>query len=201
MKVYLHVGLEGFTNSYIVANEEAKEALIIDPEKVTNKMISQIEEGGYTLSGVLITHNHKNHVKGLTTLRKIYDIKTYAAESEIEGEKAIILKGDGIIKIAGLDICYCSLPGHSSDSMIYKIGNMIFTGDVITAGIIGETNTLYARMLLMRNIREKITSQQDDVILMPGHGPPSTIGAEKKFNIDLNPKSQMINIRGTEKVN
>ena len=188
MKVYLHVGVEGFTNSYIVVNEETREAVIIDIEKVTAEIIKQIEQSHLKISAVLITHNHRNHVSGLKTLRKIYSFKTYSADYEVEGEESTVLKGDGLIRLAGMDIAYFSLQGHSSDSLCYKIGGIIFTGDAISAGTIGATTSFYARQMLIRNLKDKLLSELDDTVLLPGHGPPSTVGAEKKFNIDLNPK-------------
>ena len=191
MKIYLQVGLEGFTNSYVVVNEQTREALIIDVEKVTKMLISQIEDMKLKICAVLVTHNHKKHVSGLKTLRKIYDFKTYAADYEIEGEETMVLKGDGIMRLAGMDINYSSLPGHSSDSIIYKIGGVIFTGDAISNGMIGKTTSIYAHQMLIRNINEKIMSQTDDIALLPGHGPPTTVGAERKYNQDLNPKQEI----------
>ena len=75
-----------------------------------------------------------------------------------------------------------SVTGHSHDSLIYKIGQILFTGDVLTAGLIGETNSTYSKTTLLSNVQTKILSQQTDILLMPGHGPPSSVLAERKFN-------------------
>ena len=186
MKVYQHVGVEGFTNYYIIVNEKTREAVIIDLEQVTPEFIDQIEQNRLKVCAVLITHNHKKHVSGLKTLRKIYSFRTYAAEYEVENETSVVLKGDGIMRLAGMEIGYFSLQGHSTDSLCFKIGGIIFTGDAIFAGTIGSTTSFYARQMLIRNLHEKVLSQQDDLVILPGHGPPTTVGAEKKFNIDLN---------------
>ncbi len=191
MKIYFHLCLQEFTNCYIVANDDPNvmEALIIDPGKISAEMIKQIERGGYKLTGVLITHNHTNHVRGLATLRKIYTPFVYAADYEVAGAKAIVLRGDGILKVAGLDVMYYSVPGHSADSMVFKIGDVLFTGDTITSGIIGETWSKYSRRMLCNKIQEKIFSQSDQTIIMPGHGPPTTVEAERQFNLDLSENS------------
>ena len=154
-------------------------------------LISQIEDKRLKICAVLITHNHKKHVSGLKTLRKIYNFKTYAADYEIEGEESMILKGDGLIRLAGMNINYFSLPGHSSDSIIYKIGGTLFTGDALSNGMIGKTTSIYARQMLIRNLNEKVMSQSDNTALLPGHGPPTTVGAERKYNQDLNPKAEL----------
>ncbi len=187
MKIYFNLCLEGFTNCYVVVNDdpEVMEALIIDPGKISSEIIDQIERDHYKLTGVLITHNHTNHVKGLPTLKKIYSPYVYAADYDVAGERSVVLRGSGEIQVAGLTVRYYSVPGHSPDSMVYRIGNVLFTGDTLTSGIIGETSSKYSQKLLKDNIMEKLFSQMDSAILMPGHGPPSTIEGEKQFNLDM----------------
>ncbi len=187
MKIYFHLCIEEFTNTYIVANDDPSvmEALLIDPGKINTQIINQIEEGGYKLTGVLITHNHESHVKGLRTLTRIYNPYIYAADYEVEENKAVVLNGDGRLLVAGMEVEYYSVPGHSSDSMVYKIGSVMFTGDTVLAGTIGETSSHYSKKLLVNSISKKILSQSDDTVLMPGHGPPSTVATEKIYNLDL----------------
>ncbi len=187
MKIYFNLCLEGFTNCYVVVNDdpEVMEALVIDPGKISNELIEQIERDHYDLKAVLITHNHTNHVKGLSTLKKIYSPYVYAADYDVAGEKSVVLRGSGEMLVAGLTVRYYSVPGHSPDSMVYRIGNVLFTGDTLTSGIIGETSSKYSQKLLVDNIRERIYSQMDSTILMPGHGPPSTIEGERRFNLDI----------------
>lgn len=185
MKVYFHLNVGGFSNCYIVVNEATNEAIIIDPGKITEKMISQIEDNHLKLAAVLVTHNHGSHVDGLKTLRKIYNPKILAADWEVAGNDTTVLTGDGKLRIAKMLVHYTSMPGHTSDSVIYEIGNILFTGDVISAGSIGSTNSSYSEYILKSNIEQKIFSQQDGMIVMPGHGPPTTLGAIKAFNRDI----------------
>lgn len=187
MKIYFHLNLEGFSNCYVIVNELTSEAIIVDPGIITPQIIENIEKGDYKLAGVLVTHNHGSHVHGLKTLRKIYSPKIFAADWEVAGNETYVLKDEGIIQIAGLTVGYTSVPGHTPDSMVYKIGSVLFTGDVISAGKIGSSNNKFSEKALIKNINEKILSQQDETILMPGHGPPTTVGAEKLFNISVNP--------------
>ena len=72
MKIYFHLNIGGFSNCYIIENEFTKEAIVIDPGKITDDIIKRIEDESYKLTGVFITHNHGSHVHGLKTLRKIY---------------------------------------------------------------------------------------------------------------------------------
>ncbi len=184
MKIYFHLNLEGFSNCYVVVNEKAREALIIDPGKITEGIISQIEDEGLKLSAVLITHNHGSHVDGIKTLRKIYNPKIYAADWEVAKNDTNVLMGDGKIKAAKMIIRYMTMPGHTADSIVYGIGNVLFTGDVLFAGSTGSTNSSYSSVILRTNIENNIFSQQDGVILMPGHGPPCTVEAARLFTLE-----------------
>lgn len=186
MKVYFHLSIDGFSNCYVITNETTKEAIIIDPGVITKEIIEQIEREKYKLVGVLITHNHSSHVRGLRTIRKIYSPVIYAADYEVAGSDTFLLKGDGIIRVAGLSVGYMSITGHTNDSLVYKIGQILFTGDVLTAGLVGSTNSSYSKKSLLSNIRSKILSQQTDILVMPGHGPPTTVVAERNFNKNFN---------------
>lgn len=183
MKIYFHLNLGGFSNCYLIVNEESNEAIIIDPGKITDDIISQLEDNHLKLSAVLITHNHGSHVDGLRTLRKIYSPKIYAADWEVAGDNTTVISGDGKVRIAKMTVKYMTIPGHTADSVVYGIGNVLFTGDVLSAGEIGSTNSSYSEFILKSNIEQKIFSQQEGTILMPGHGPPTTLGAVKEFNL------------------
>lgn len=186
MKIYYHLNPEGFSNTYVIANEKTKDVIIIDPGAMNEEIIEQIEANEFKLTSVLITHNHGSHVNGLKTLLKIYSPRIYGADWGIAGKDTTVLNGDGKLRLAGMTVHYKTLPGHTADSMIYKIGTVLFTGDSITAGRIGSTDSSYSSHILRQNINERIFSQQENTIIMPGHGPPSSVGAEKYCNMDLN---------------
>lgn len=186
MKIYFHLNIDGFSNCYIIANEATKEAVIIDPGKINENMTDIIESNMLKLSAVFITHNHGSHVHGLKTLRKIYSPIIYAVDYEVAGNDTHVLTGDGMVRVAGLAVHYFSVPGHTSDSMVYQIGRVAFTGDVLSAGRIGSTNSRYSSLILRGNIRQKILSLPDTTVIMPGHGPPTCVAIEKQYNIEMN---------------
>ena len=179
MKVYFHLNEGGFSNCYLVVNEISNQAIIIDPGKITKEIIARIEDNHLNLSAVLITHNHGSHADGLKTLRKIYSPKVFAADWTVAANDTTVITGDGTTQIEGMKVSYLSIPGHTADSVVYSIGSILFTGDVLLSGEIGKTNSSYSEYILRSNIEHKIFSQLDSTILMPGHGPPTTLGAAK----------------------
>ncbi|MBU1079267.1 MAG: hypothetical protein KKB59_02140, partial [Spirochaetes bacterium] len=60
---------------------------------------------------------------------------------------------------------------------------LVFTGDALHAGLIGKTMSQYGNRLLKEQLAKKILSLSDDCLVLPGHGPPSSIGAEKLYNL------------------
>ena len=179
MKVYFHLNEGGFSNCYLVVNEISNQAIIIDPGKITKEIIARIEDNHLNLAAVLITHNHGSHADGLKTLRKIYSPKVFAADWTVAANDTTVITGDGTTQIEGMQVSYLSIPGHTADSVVYSIGSILFTGDGLLSGEIGKTNSSYSEYILRSNIEHKIFSQLDSTILMPGHGPPTTLGAAK----------------------
>ena len=179
MKIYFHINEGGFSNCYLVVNEISNQAIIIDPGKITKEIIPRIEDNHLNLAAVLITHNHGSHADGLKTLRKIYSPKVFAADWTVAANDTTVITGDGTTQIEGMQVSYLSIPGHTADSVVYSIGSILFTGDVLLSGEIGKTNSSYSEYILRSNIEHKIFSQLDSTILMPGHGPPTTLGAAK----------------------
>lgn len=183
MTVFFHYALHGFSNVYLVGNDETKEALIIDPAAFTLGLLDFIEAKGYTINTVLLTHNHSHHVDGLKTLLKIYDATVYSSNTFIDKIPCRVIEDSEKFMVCGMWIEALSVPGHSQDSIVYCIDKLIFTGDTLYAGLIGNTNSLYGNKLLREQIQKKLLSKDEDCLLLPGHGPPSTIAAEKRFNI------------------
>jgi glyoxylase-like metal-dependent hydrolase (beta-lactamase superfamily II) len=183
MTIYFHYSLYGCANVYVIGNDSTGEAIIVDPASFTVSLLAFIEKKGFIIRNVLITHNHQHHVNGLRTLLKIYDAKVHAANIMLEVPNIQIVHDGDVFQACGIDIEAITVPGHSADSIAYRIGKTIFTGDCLHAGLIGKTMSQYSLRLLKEQLSLKILSLCDDCIILPGHGPPSTVGAEKLYNL------------------
>ncbi|MDR0645200.1 MAG: MBL fold metallo-hydrolase [Treponema sp.] len=186
MQVYFHTTSPGARNSYIIGSEsQDKTAVLIDPARIDQTLVNIIEDNSYTLAGVLITHDHSNHVSGLRTLERIYKTNVYAVNPLILGYKTIMVHDGDKFSIGPFEIEVFSVPGHAFDAAVYKIERIIFTGDALSAGLVGKTASSYGEKVQVTALYSKILTLQGDYIVLPAHGPPSSIEAERRFNAGI----------------
>ena len=184
MKLFFHYCPSGFSNCYLLGKDN--EAIVVDPGTIDPNLIGKMEDNSYTLKGILITHDHAHHVRGLKTLMKIYNTDIYAINPLISEHKSILVKDGDSINIGPFKTEVIYIPGHSADSAIFKIDRLLFTGDSLSAGLMGTTASLYAAATQVNAIRSKLFSLPGNYTVLPGHGPPSSLEAERRFNMEIN---------------
>jgi len=190
MKLFFQYCSYGFSNCYILGEENAgtdkpNTAIIVDPGSMENITLETIENNSLDLRAVLVTHDHLSHVRGLRTLNRIYKAEIFAVNQNIMNLKTNMVKDGDKLIIGGFTVDVISIPGHSADSVVYKIGNLLFTGDVLTAGLVGRTASAYGATTQMNKLRSRLLSLPGDYVVLPGHGPPSTLEAERRYNTDI----------------
>ncbi len=186
MKVFTIYNTDGCINTYLIGPEEGGDAIIIDPGQTDLHLLNIIESNNYYLKSIFVTHSHEKHIKGIKTLLKIYDTDIYSKTPLIQEKESIIIKDGDTLNLSGYDIDVIDIPGHSDDSIVYKIRNLLFTGDVLSAGMIGSTTNPESKKLLQKGIIKKLFSFREDLVIFPGHGAPSTLDVEKQMNPYLN---------------
>jgi glyoxylase-like metal-dependent hydrolase (beta-lactamase superfamily II) len=202
LKLYFHYCTFGFSNAYLLGTDDAaktKEAIIVDPGSMNETILGYIEDNEYTLKGVLITHDHLNHVHGLRTLKRIYDAEVFSINPLIHDHQTTLVRDGDKITVGPFKIEVISVPGHSADSAVFKIEHLLFTGDALSAGLVGRTASTYAAANQITALRYKILSLPGDYTILPGHGPPTTLEAERLFNTGINaykdPQSKRVNFK------
>ncbi len=182
MKLFFHFVLANFSNTYLLGPSEGGNAIIIDPGVMDIPLLKQIENNNFYIKHILVTHNHKSHVNGIKTLKKIYDADIYSNMELPFDMKINQINDSDILHLDDFIVNVINVPGHSADSMLFRIQNMLFTGDVIYAGSLDDGLSRIAEEQLKANIKDKIFGLEDDLLIFPGHGAPTTIKAEKMFN-------------------
>ncbi|MDY3005451.1 MBL fold metallo-hydrolase [Anaerococcus sp. AGMB00486] len=188
-------------NCYIVY-DESKNGFLIDPVYPKGKIEKFIEVNNIKIDFILLTHTHFDHLLGLKYFKNKYNVDVYASEDskdiakdpdynlsrgfrDLDIEINRFLK-DGEI-FSKYNIRAIKTPGHSLDSMSYKLGNNIFTGDTLFKQSIGRSDFPGGSYNnLISSIINKLFIYDDDVIIYPGHGEESKIGYEKRNNPFLN---------------
>ncbi len=182
MRFFSNVSITNFSNSYLIGPDQGEEAVLIDPGIFNVDLLNLIEDHKFYIRDVLITHAHNAHIQGIKTLLKIYEATIHSLNPTILEVPTRQIHIGEQLKLRDCLIEVLETPGHSSDSVCFRLGRLLFTGDTLTAGMIGTTASGYERALLLTSIREKLLSLDDNTFVFPGHGPPTKIGIERKCN-------------------
>jgi hydroxyacylglutathione hydrolase len=182
MKFYSLFSRVGFSNTYLVGPDDGGDAVLIDPGVFDSTLLQAVESNGLYIRSILVTHAHNAHINGIRGILKVYDAAIYASHPSVLDFPARRIANGEVLKLGGFTISVIETPGHSIDSLCFHLANLLFTGDTLLAGSIGATRDGYARGLLLETVRRKILPLGDEVLLFPGHGPPSKVGIEKLYN-------------------
>jgi glyoxylase-like metal-dependent hydrolase (beta-lactamase superfamily II) len=182
MKLFSHFAVIGFSNTYIVGPDKGGDAILVDPGVMDLESLKLIEGNNFYVRHILVTTPHESHVQGLKTTLKIYEAEVYSGLTMIGDFPCTQVHDGEQLKLAGFEVSVLNVSGHSKDSMVYRVEDVLFTGDALGAGRLGDSPNAYARAILKSTILEKISGLDDHLLVFPGHGPPSTLAAEKMFN-------------------
>ena len=191
-------------NCYAIGDEESREVLVIDPGDQGAELNEEISKLGLRVVAVLATHFHIDHsgavhqilesspeAKFLMHEEDYPRIAVNAANvSEWYGHPVTVprepdryLAHDDTVKIGNVTLTALHTPGHTPGSLCVSGPNAVFTGDVLFQDSIGRTDFEGgSHEQLVSSIRERLFLLPDETTVYPGHGPPTTIGEEKRSN-------------------
>jgi len=185
MKLFFHYCSFGFSNCYVMGQEDGPESILVDPGNMDKQILEYIEGNNFYPKAIFITHDHPGHVHGIRTLKRIYQSEVFAINRIVRDHKTTPVKDGDMIDIGPFTVKVISIPGHSADSAVYQIGRLLFTGDVLTAGMLGTTASAYGAATQLNTLRSRLFSLPGDYTVLPGHGPPSSLEAERRFNVGI----------------
>ena len=180
--------------SYIIADDAAKEAAVVDSSFNASEIIRVIRAENFNLKYVINTHGHSDHTAGNAELRSIFGAKIVAYKTSKADFDVVVEDGD-VLTVGKIQIKIIYTPGHTTDSICLLIDDKkLLTGDTLFVGECGRTDFPGGNAKSMYNsLFNKLSKLKDDVEVYPGHDygskPSSTIGEEKKTNYTLEPRS------------
>jgi len=175
------------TFTYLLADAKTREAVLIDPVlEHVERDLTLLRELGLTLSRVLETHVHADHITGAGHLRERTGCKVGASAKGAQCVDLHLNEGD-VLTVGGLRIQVLATPGHTDDSQSFVVEDRVFTGDCLLIRSAGRTDFQNGNAgQLYDSITQVLFKLPDETWVYPGHDYKghhvSTIGEERQFN-------------------
>ena len=191
-------------NCSVVGDEGTREAMVIDPGDEINEIMALVQKHGLTVKQIVITHAHIDHVGGATKLRqltgapillnqndyallKMLDVQAawvgMATPGQVEIDQALA-EGDKL-RTGSLEASVLHTPGHTEGSvcLYFPAQQKLIAGDTLFAGSIGRTDLPGGSFKkIMSSLQQRVLALPDETLVVPGHGPLTTIGDERESN-------------------
>jgi hydroxyacylglutathione hydrolase len=191
-------------NCSVIGDETTREAIVIDPGDDIEDVLELIRKHNLQVKQIVITHAHIDHVGGAMKLRtatgapillnqndyallKMLDVQAawigVATPGKVEIDQSI---GQAdTVQAGSLTANVLHTPGHTEGSicLYFPMEQKLIAGDTLFAGSIGRTDLPGGSFeKIIHSIREKVLALPDETIVVPGHGPLTTIGEERESN-------------------
>lgn len=194
-------------NTYVAHFEGRSDCVVFDPGLEPGKIVAYLAEQGLAPAAILCTHGHSDHIAGNEALKELWPdcplvigqqdaYKLTDSDGNLSAPFGVPLvsppadrtvREGETYRAAGFDLEVIETPGHSQGHVVFlwRGGEpfRLFGGDVLFRGSIGRTDLPDGdHQTLLQVIREKLFTLPEDTIVLPGHGPPTTIGEEMRTN-------------------
>ncbi len=191
-------------NCSVIGDETTHEAMVIDPGDDIEDVLALVRKHSLQVKQIVITHAHIDHVGGAMKLRAatgapiILNQNDYALLKMLDMQAAWIgmaspgkvdidqsVEQDETIRAGSLEATVLHTPGHTEGSicLYFPVEKTLIAGDTLFAGSIGRTDLPGGSFQkIIRSLHDKVLALPDDTVVVPGHGPKTSIGDERETN-------------------
>ena len=181
-----------YTNTFLLVTDQ-KHGILIDAAAEPDTYKKALAEQGATLTHILLTHGHYDHVGAVAALRREIGCKVYLDPADALGDALYPLKASdvdeawpasGSLTIDELTFTIYHTPGHTRGSVVLALGKLLFCGDTLFAGSCGRTDMPGGSGIQMQQSLSMLAESdlRNDMQVLPGHGEDSTLGRERLSN-------------------
>ncbi len=178
---------------YLLFDSITHETVMIDTGYNAQEMLSTIKQRNLKLTAICLTHGHADHAGGLDQILSEWPVPVYLGEEDFDllpwkpsKNRLTIPKDQESIPAGTLNLEFLSTPGHTPGGFCYRMRrdqeDLCFVGDTLFAGSVGRSNPFSLYSSHLRSVREVVLQLPEASVLLPGHGPATTVREERIHN-------------------
>ena len=176
---------------YVV--HDSGEAVLVDTAYNAEMMLEILEARRLRLIAICLTHGHADHAEGIQQIVQRWPVPVYLGPDDLSllhwkpSEQHLVSPHHGgTIRVGRLEVRCLGTPGHTAGGICYRVempwGPVSFVGDTLFAGSIGRSNPAQLYHMHLDSVRRHVLSLPADCLLLPGHGPGTTVREELEYN-------------------
>lgn len=192
-------------NCYLVGDEAAKVAVLVDPGDEGDALLDAVDESGLALQAIWLTHAHLDHIGGIAAILRRRPVPVYLHDDDLQvyrlGPESArhygvpfelgplpdrsLHEGD-VVTVGSLSFTVWHMPGHAPGHVVFHGHGIALGGDVLFAGSVGRTDLPFCDGEVFQQTLARMATLPPATVVLPGHGDDTTIAIELAENPFLN---------------